>query len=210
MPYIFSFVLHLILKRFKSFYKGSIFLPSFISMVVGSILFMWILNPVSGPVAKVFEYFGLTLPNWSMTEGLVIVVICLVTSWKVFGYNFITLFAAVSGISEEVIEAARLDDIPMHKIFFNIVLPMSSASGVYVLIMTIVQGLQFVYTPIRVMTQGGPNYASSNLIYQSYHEAFVLYRTGYSAAFSILTLVLFCLLLIVEFKFVERGVHYEN
>lgn len=61
-----------------------------------------------------------------------------------------------------------------------------------------------------VITQGGPNYASSNLIYASYHEAFTLYRTGTSSAISILTMLLFIVLLLLEFKFVEKGVYYEN
>jgi sn-glycerol 3-phosphate transport system permease protein len=87
---------------------------------------------------------------------------------------------------------------------------MSSATGFYVFIITIVQGLQYVFTPIKVITQGGPNYASSNMIYNSYHEAFTLFRTGSSSAFSIVTMVLFIILLILEFKFVEKGVYYEN
>jgi len=87
---------------------------------------------------------------------------------------------------------------------------MSSATGVYVFIVTIVQGLQYVFTPIKVITQGGPNYASSNLIYQAYHEAFTLYRTGTASAFAIVTMVLFIFLLVLEFRFVEKGVHYES
>ena len=87
---------------------------------------------------------------------------------------------------------------------------MSSATGIYVLIMTIVQGLQYVYTPIKVITQGGPNYASSNAIYNAYQEAFVLYKIGTASAFAIITMILFIALLVLEFKFVERGVYYEN
>ena len=82
---------------------------------------------------------------------------------------------------------------------------MSSATGIYVFITTIVQGLQYVFTPIEVVTQGGPNYASSNLIYMSYHEAFTLYRTGTSSAVSVITMVLFIVLLLLEFRFVEKG-----
>lgn len=120
------------------------------------------------------------------------------------------LYASINGISRELIEAARLDNVPLGRIFFQIVLPMSSATGIYVFIITIVQGLQYVFTPIKVITQGGPNYASSNAIYQAYHEAFVLYRTGHSAAISILTMLIFLVLLIIEFRFVERGIYYEN
>ncbi|WP_100332351.1 carbohydrate ABC transporter permease [Bacillus xiapuensis] len=210
VPYLFAFVLDVALHKFSQFYKGAIFLPSVISLVVGSILFTWLLNPVSGPVAIILGWLGIEMPIWSKLDGWVIVVLSLITSWKVFGYNFIVLYAAVNGISREVIEAARLDQVPLWKIFFHIVLPMSSATGIYVLIITIVQGLQYVFTPIKVITQGGPNYASSNAIYHAYHEAFVLYRTGHSAALSIVTMVFFIILLILEFKFVERGVHYAN
>ena len=87
---------------------------------------------------------------------------------------------------------------------------MSSSTGIYILIMTIVTGLQYIYTPVKVVTQGGPDSASSNLIYESYHQAFNVFSTGTSAAFSILTLCLFVLLLLLQFWFVERGVHYEN
>ncbi|XJZ27764.1 carbohydrate ABC transporter permease [Bacillota bacterium Lsc_1132] len=210
VPYIFAFVIDTVLKRFNSFYKGALFLPAFISLVVGSILFTWLLNPVSGPVAIILNWFGIKMPIWSKLDGWVIFVLSLITSWKVFGYNFIILYASINGISRELIEAARLDNVPMWRIFFQIVLPMSSATGIYVFIMTIVQGLQYVFTPIKVITQGGPNYASSNAIYHAYHEAFVLYRTGHSAAISILTMIIFLVLLLIEFKFVERGIYYEN
>lgn len=210
VPYILSFILSAIIKKGQGFYKAALFLPSVISLVVGSILYTWILNPVSGPVAIIARHFGITMPIWSQTEGWVIAVLCIVTSWKAFGYNFIVILAGVSGVSQDVIEAARLDGVSMIKIFKDMILPMSSATGIYVLIYTIVQGLQFVYTPIKVITQGGPNYASSNLIYMSYHEAFTLYRTGMSSAVSVITVIIFMILLVLEFKFVEKGVYYEN
>lgn len=95
----------------------------------------------------------LKLPFWSKTEGWVIAVLCIITTWKTFGYNFINILAGVSGVSMEVIEAARLENVPMWKIFKDIVVPMSSATGIYVFITTIVQGLQYVFTPIKVITQ---------------------------------------------------------
>jgi len=209
-PYVLSFILSHVIKKGKVFYKSTFFLPSVISLVVGSILYTWILNPISGPVAILAKGIGITIPIWSKSQGLVIVVLSIITSWKVFGYNFIVVLGGVSGVSQEAIEAARLENVPLRKIFFDIVLPMSSATGVYVFIITIVQGLQYVFTPIKVITQGGPNYASSNLIYQSYHEAFTLYRTGGASAFSIITMILFIALLLLEFRFVEKGVHYES
>ena len=113
MPYILSFILSCVIKKGQSFYKAVFFLPSVISLVVGSILYTWILNPISGPVAIVAGWFGLKLPFWSKTEGWVIAVLCIITTWKTFGYNFINILAGVSGVSMEVIEAARLENVPM-------------------------------------------------------------------------------------------------
>lgn len=210
LPYILSFVLCFIVRKGRNLYKSAFFLPSVISLVVGSILYTWILNPVSGPVAILLAKLGIAMPFWSKVEGWVIVVLGLVASWKTFGYNFIVILAGISGVSTEVIEAARLDNIPTWRIFMDVVVPMSSATGIYVFITTIIQGLQYVFTPIKVITQGGPNYASSNMIYASYHNAFTLYQTGTSSAVSVLTMVFFILLLFLEFRFVEKGVYYEN
>lgn len=210
VPYILAYILHSQIKNRKNLFKSTIFLPSVISLVVGSMLYLWMLNPVSGPVGIIAKMIGIEVPNWTKTEGLVIVVLSLITSWKVFGYNFIILYAGIMGVNQDVIETAIIDNIPSWKIFKDIILPMSSASGIYVFIITVVQGLQYVFIPIKVLTQGGPDYASSNLTYQSYHEAFTLYRVGPSSAFSVLTLIIFGLLLYLEYKYVEVGAYYEN
>ena len=73
-PYIFSFILSFVIRAGKNFYKGAIFLPSVISLVVGTMIFVWLLNPLSGPVALLFKALGRALPIWSNTQGLVIVV----------------------------------------------------------------------------------------------------------------------------------------
>lgn len=209
-PYIVAFVLDQLIPRFVDFYKATLFVPAVMSLVVASVLFTWILNPISGPLALVLREIGIAMPFWSNTEGWVIFVIALIVSWKVFGYNFILLFAAISGVDRELIESARLDNISNSRIFFRIILPISSATGIYVLIMAVVQALQYVFTPIAVLTQGGPDGASSNIIYESYRQGFEMFNTGRSAALSVLTLLICVILLVVEYVYVERRVYYEN
>lgn len=210
VPYIMSFILDQIILRWKDFYKGMFFMPAVVSLVVASILYTWILNPISGPIALILKQFNIVMPYWSKIDVLVIFVISAITSWKVFGYNFIVLYAAVAGVSRELIESAKLDNVSNMGIFLKVILPMSSSTGIYIFIMTIVQGLQYVFTPIKVITQGGPDYASSNLIYYSYQQAFEMYNTGLSSAMSVVTMLLFAILLILEFALVERKVYYEN
>ncbi len=209
-PYIFSFILSFVIRAWKNFYKGAIFLPSVISLVVGTMIFVWLLNPLSGPVALLFKALGRALPIWSNTQGLVIVVLSIITSWKIFDYNFIVVMAGVSSVPLEVVEATRLDNIPTWRIFLNIVVPMSSSTGIYVLILSIVTGMQQLFTPINMVTQGGPDNASTNLIYAVYDQAFGFFKTGTASAYAILMMLLFGFLLFLEFKFVEKSVYYEN
>ncbi len=200
VPYVLAFVNTFVIKKFKSLYKSLIFMPSLISLVVGAIVLQWIFNPVSGPVSAVLSHIGITMPTWSKTKGLVILVISLVAVYKAFGYNFLVLLSGVSSVPDELIEAARLEKTPNRKIFTKIVVPLTSSSAVYILIMSIVQGLQYVFTPIKVLTQGGPNNASSNIIYRGYQEAFTFYNTGRSSALSVITMFIFLILLYIEFK----------
>lgn len=210
VTYIFAFIVDYFATKRKRIYETALFIPSVISLVVGSMVFLWILNPVSGPFAKFLGLFGLTMPNWAISNGWVIFVISLIVAWKVFGYNFLVLYSSIIGIPREVIEAAKIDNIRPSRIFLNIVLPMSSGTGFYILILTIVQGLQYVFTPISVITKGGPDYKSSNLIYHAFHEGFTLYNTGTSAAISTITMIIFFALLVIQFAVVERRVDYEN
>ena len=209
-PYVFSFILSFVVQKGKNFYKSSIFLPSVISLVVGTMIFVWLLNPISGPVSAIAKALGLTVPIWSNTQGLVIVVLSIITSWKIFGYNFIVVMAGVSSVPLEVVEAARLDSLPTSLIILNSVVPMSSSTGIYVLILSIVTGMQQIFTPINMVTKGGPDNASTNLIYAVYDQAFGFFKTGTASAYAILMMLLFGFLLFLEFKFVEKSVYYEN
>lgn len=210
LPYVLAFANTFLMKTGKHIYKALLFSSSLIALVVGAILFQWIFNPVSGPVAEVLDIIGISLPAWSKTPGMVILIISLVAVYKAFGYNFLILLSGMNNVPEELIEAAKLEKASNSNIFTKIVMPLTSSTAVYILIMTIVQGLQYVFTPIKVLTQGGPNNASSNIIYQGYDYAFTYYETGMAAALAIVTMFIFLILLYFEFKFVEKGVYYEN
>ncbi|MCI5837533.1 MAG: sugar ABC transporter permease [Veillonellaceae bacterium] len=210
LPYVMAFINQFLMQKARGWYKTLLFVPSMISLVVGAIVFQWIFNPLTGPVGNLAQMFGWTLPSWSKTADLVIFVISLVAVYKAFGYNFLILLSGVSSVPEELIEAAKLEKTPKRTIFSKIVVPLTSSSAIYILIMCMVQGIQYVFTPIKVLTQGGPNNASSNVIYRAYETAFTYYETGISSVISVLTLVLFMVLLYLEFRYVEQEVYYEN
>lgn len=203
VPYFIAIIVQFFIGKMKGPYKVIFFIPGIFSLVVGAMLFSWIMNPVSGPLADVMKMIGLSIPNWTNSGGMAIVIVCLITNWKVFGYNFVLLLTGLGAIPKNLIDAAKIDRIPKWRVIWNIVLPLNKSIALYVLILTIVQGLQYVFTPISVITQGGPYYGSSNILYHTYLNAFVLYKTGNASALAILTFMVFLVLLYIEMGFVE-------
>lgn len=210
LPYIFAYALALLISKLKSFYRAMIFFPSIISLVVASLIFLWLFNPMSGPISKVYGIFGIESPFWLKTNGLVILLVSIITAWKIFGYNLILLLAGILEVPTELIESAKIDKLSNFQIFIYIVLPMTSSTALYVSIMTVVYGLQQVFVPINVLTQGGPNNGSTNLVYSIYQYAFTFFQTGRASALAIITTLFFFILISLKIKVLEKGVYYEN
>lgn len=210
LPYLFSFVLVHVLTRMQSFYRAALFIPSAISSAVASILFLWIFNPLAGPLSIILSLFGLESPRWFKEPGMVVIVISLIVGWKVFGYNLITLMAAMVDVPKELIEAAKLEAASNWDIFRRIIVPMTSPTALYVFVITIIFGLQYVLVPINMLTQGGPDQGSTNIVYIIYQYAFAFFQTGKAAAFAMITLLIYVAFLVIKTKVLEKKVHYES
>lgn len=210
LPYLFSFVLGHLIERGKGFYRSALFMPATLSLAVASILFLWIYNPLAGPLSIVLSWFDVESPRWFKENWLVIFAICTIIGWKVFGYNLIIMLAAMLAVPKEMIEAAKLENASNWQIFKQIIVPMTSSTAIYVFTITVVFGLQYVLVPINMLTQGGPDQGSSNLVYIIYQYAFVFFQTGKSAAFAIITMVCYIAFLLFRNKYLEKKVYYEN
>lgn len=210
LPYLFSFVLGHLIERGKGFYRSTLFMPATLSLAVASILFLWIYNPLAGPLSIVLSWFDVESPRWFKENWLVIFAICTIIGWKVFGYNLIVMLAAMLAVPKEMIEAAKLENASNWQIFKQIIVPMTSSTAIYVFTITVVFGLQYVLVPVNMLTQGGPDQGSSNLVYIIYQYAFVFFQTGKSAAFAIITMVCYIAFLLFRTKYLEKKVYYEN
>ena len=210
LPYLCSFVLGHLIERGKGCYRSTLFMPATLSLAVASILFLWIYNPLAGPLSIVLSWFDLESPRWFKENWLVIFAICTIIGWKVFGYNLIVMLAAMLAVPKEMIEAAKLENASNWQIFKQIIVPMTSSTAIYVFTITVVFGLQYVLVPVNMLTQGGPDQGSSNLVYIIYQYAFVFFQTGKSAAFAIITMICYIAFLLFRTKYLEKKVYYEN
>lgn len=210
IPYLCAYILTHLISRGQSVYRGLIFMPSVLSLAVASVIFLWLYNPLAGPLNTVLQSLGLPAPSWLSSYGWVILALALITAWKCFGYNFIVLLAGMVAVPQELIEAARLENASNWQIFWKIVRPMTSATALYVFVMTVIIGSQYVFVPIQMLTNGGPDQASTNLVFLTYQYAFNFFQTGKAAACAVLTLLIFGGLILIQWRVLEKGVYYES
>ncbi len=212
LPYGFAFVLSHVIQneKAKTFFRSAFFLPSTISLAVGSIIFLWMYNPLAGPISIILQGLGMESPRWFKENGFVIFAISTIIGWKAFGYNLIVLIAAMTYVPKELIEAAKLENASNWTIFRKIIVPMTSPTALYVFTISIIFGLQYMLVPTNMLTQGGPDQGSSNIVYIVYQYALVFFQTGKSAAFAMLCMAIYVVFLFLKSRFLDKWVHYEN
>ena len=210
LPYFYSYILGHLIKKWNNFYRSALFLPATWSLAVASILFLWIYNPLAGPINIILSAFDITSPRWFKENYLVIFAICTIIGWKFFGYNLIIMLAAMVAVPKEMIEAAKLENASNWVIFKKIILPMTSSTAIYVFTITVVFSLQHVLVPVNMLTQGGPDQGSSNLVYIVYQYGFTFFQTGKAAAYAVITMFVYMAFLYVKNKYLEKKVYYEN
>jgi len=207
-PYFVSFAMVHLVDRGQQVYRSILFFPSLISLAVCAVVMSFVFNFMTGPVNSLLKMMGIRGPNWLNTKGYVILVMGLVVTWKVFGYNLIVFLAAILEVPAELIEAAKLEKASKHKIFWRIIMPLTSSTAFYVFVVTFAHALSYAFTPISVITGGGPNYQSTNMVFQIYDYAFVNFQSGRAAAAAIFMLIL-VMMVVVLYQALEKKVHYE-
>ncbi|MFN4281953.1 MAG: carbohydrate ABC transporter permease [Alphaproteobacteria bacterium] len=195
--------------KLANFYKTVLFLPTLLSFVVVSIVWIWMLNPVMGLFQSVIRPLGLQMPTLLSDTTTAIYVIIGVGAWKILGFNVLLYLAGLSAINRDYVEAMRLDGAGDGTVMRRLVLPMLSPTIFFVTISTVVFTIQQVFTPIDVMTQGGPLNATTNLFYIVYQYMFESFNVGYSAAGALIIFALLGFITAVKVLWLEKRVHYS-
>ena len=200
---VFALILH---ERFpgRNIFRLSIFIPSVISMVVASIVWMLILSPGSSGLANRFlGAFGLESRGWLSESRLAMFSIVIVMVWKDFGYNMLIYLAGLQNIPEELYQAAELDGASKLQRILKITLPLLKPTTFFLSVTTIIGSFQ-IFTPIYIMTGGGPGYATTTLVNYLYTKGFQEFEMGYATAISFVLFVILLGLTIVQRK-LSRG-----
>ncbi|HEY9019775.1 MAG: sn-glycerol-3-phosphate ABC transporter permease UgpA [Paracoccaceae bacterium] len=188
-------------------YRTLLIWPYAVAPAVAGVLWMFMFNTRVGVVAW---YLGLLGYDWNhvLDEAEAMGLVVVASSWGRISYNFLFFLAGLQAIPRSVIEAAAIDGAKFWTRFRTIVWPLLSPTTFFLLVVNVVYAFFETFGVIHTITAGGPQQATTILVYKVYSDGFVGQDLGSSAAQSVILLLLVGILTVIQFKFIERRVHY--
>jgi sn-glycerol 3-phosphate transport system permease protein len=183
-------------------YRTLLIWPYAVAPAVAGVLCLFMFNTRVGVISWYLEQAGYDwnhVLNPNETMGLVVIA----SSWGRISYNFLFFLAGLQAIPKSVIEAAAIDGAHFWKRFWTIVFPLLSPTTFFLLVVNIVYAFFETFGVIHTITTGGPQQATTILVYKVYSDGFVGQDLGSSAAQSVIRI-----LTIIQFRYIERRVHY--
>jgi len=208
---ILSFIMALCVDRQLSgyrLYRFAFFLPYAIAAPAVGLAFRFIFAPDAGFVSAINQYFP-SLWNPAMNGNDALVLIVIANSWKMAAYNFIFMLAALQSIPRSVIEAAAMDGASFLRRIWDIQLPFLTPTFFFLLVINITESFVDSFGIVDITTGGGPARATDLMVYKIYTDGFKGLDYSMAAAQSILLMIVVISLTFVQFRFVERRVHYR-
>lgn len=175
--------------------RAAVYLPTIIPEGAFALIFLWILNPLYGPLNAVLGAVGLPTPDWLLdptTARLSFVLMALFT----IGEGMVVLLVGLKTIPRVYYEVARVDGAGAWQSFWRITLPLLTPWLLVLTFRDIVVSLQNTFTPSFVMTYGGPYYATTFIPLLLFELAFDLFDFGAAAAMMVVMYILTALLVI--------------
>jgi len=188
-------------------YRTLLIWPYAVAPAVAGVLWLFMFNTRVGVVTW---YLGLLGYDWNhvLNQGQAMGLVVVASSWGRISYNFLFFLAGLQAIPRSVIEAAAIDGADFWTRFRTIVFPLLSPTTFFLLVVNIVYAFFETFGVIHTITSGGPQQATTILVYKVYSDGFVGQDLGSSAAQSVVLLVIVSILTIIQFKYIERRVHY--
>ena len=205
-------VLALLLERRRTgtgAYRAAVFLPTVVPDVAYALIWLWIFNPLYGPLNLVLGSFGIKGAAWLVDPDTALGAIVFMSLFQI-GEGFVLMLAAFRQIPAEYYEAARIDGASPSRCFWHITLPLIAPWLLLLFARDVVITLQSSFTAAYLMTGGGPYYSTFLMPVLIYEEAFDRFRFGLASAMMLTVFVAIAVTLFVIQKVMRKWLHEDH
>ncbi len=204
-----ALVLALLLKqqvRGLAFFRSSIFLPVITSLVVISTVWKLMFNS-QGFINSFLQTVGLGAQPFLASPGQALLSLVFMGVWKDVGFYMLIFLAGLQAIPMELYESAEIDGATKARRFVWITLPLLRRATVFVIVVGTISAFK-VFTPVYLMTDGGPADSTTVIVFYIFRSAFRYFQMGYASAMSFILLGIVLILTVVQFRLLRPSVEY--
>jgi sn-glycerol 3-phosphate transport system permease protein len=194
--------------RGRTWLRMAFFTPTILPMIAVANIWLFFYTPQYGLLEQFTAPLGIASRNWLGSPDTALACVTVVAIWKEAGFFMIFYLAALQSIPPSLGEAAALEGASRAYYFRRVVFPLLMPTTLFVLVNAVINSFRMV-DHIVVMTKGGPNNATSLLLFHIYQVGFSFWDTGYAAALTVVLLAILAAAAAVQFGFIERRVHYQ-
>ena len=194
--------------KMTKFTQAAAFTPHITSMVTIAMIFSKMMNPQIGLFNEALKALGLPTCQFLQSSDTAMASVIFVATWKSIGYYSLIIIGALQSITPSIYEAAALDNAGELRTLTKITIPMISPQLFFTLIVMTIGSFK-VFDTVRLLTDGGPNNATSTIVYYIYKTVFWDSNVGRACAASVILLVCVGILTVIYFKLLSRKVHYQ-
>lgn len=193
--------------RGRNVYRTLMIWPYAVAPAIAGMLWLFLFNPSIGSLAYVLRIAGI---HWDplLNGPQAMTLIVSAAAWKQISYNFLFFVAGLQAIPKSLIEAAAIDGARPAKRFWTIVFPLLAPTTFFLLVINTTYAFFDTFGIIHAVTGGGPGKATETLVYKVYSDGALNQLLGVSAAQSVILMIIVIALTAVQFRYVERKVHY--
>jgi multiple sugar transport system permease protein len=186
-------------RRGVGFYRTAVYVPTIVPSVAYALVWLWIFNPLYGPLNLALAGLGLPTPAWLVDRTTALPAIALTALFQI-GEGFVVVLAGLRALPEECRHAAALDGAGRAATFRHITLPLLTPWLLLLTIRDVIASAQTTFTPALLMTGGGPYYATLFVPLLMYETAFDRFRFGQGAAMMLVLLGVVGVLILVTYR----------
>ena len=203
-----------------TFFRAAYFLPSIAAVVGIAMIWQWLYDPVIGyvnyaitQIVQFLNSFGVPVTNpdiqWLTDENVMIFSVTIMAAWQVVGFNTVIILAGLQGIQKDLIEASTVDGAGAWTRFRKIILPLLAPTTFFVVITTMIAGLQ-AFSEMYTLFGNSTSNARLTVVYYLYQQGFQRFQMGYASATAWVLFAVIFIITIIQFRMSSRNKAYSD
>lgn len=192
----------------RAFLRMAYFTPTVLPMIAVANIWLFFYTPQYGLLEQITGALGLPSHNWLGSPNTALGAVTAVAIWKEAGFFMIFYLAALQTLNPSLREAAAIEGASRWTFFRRVQWPLLMPTTLFVLINAFINAFRMV-DHLFVLTRGGPNNASTLLLYYLYEVGFSFWDTAYAAAITVVLVAVLAGIALLQFFVLDKKVHYQ-